>query len=336
MENKQNFKTFCCIDYPGYVQNEKEAIRTLGGLTRIQQTFQKKNSKFLLNFAPDNIFSKMLCSTTIEDPNERKEAGEDGKDPVKGDFSRDTLTTPNVSNNKSNELVSMPCLLMSFKKSSKPALIGKIKTIYTFQKIADFQYLPMNNVADKSLVASDKNAASITFSAFYDNFLFNNIQNYEYELRRNSIPQPFILPPFFSRFDDPVNYSFKSEPTKKKIADTPSSPQSSTGALIKSPEKEIKARKEDLDSNATATSENNSSNELTDNDKSFKGGDENSSELIRSMRQERSSQAILVAFKCKNIPNSMFILCIWGLNLSVLCPFLVFLGYEEIFLKFKF
>lgn len=309
MENKPTLKTFYCIDYPGCVENEKEAIRTLGGLNRIQQTFQKKSSKFLLNFTPDNIFSKMLCSTTIEDPNERKETGEDGKaESTKTDQNRETLTTPNISNSKSNELISMPCLLMSFKKTEKPAIIGKIKTIYTFQKIADFQYLPMNSASDKSSNATDKNTTSITFNAFYDNFLFNNIQNYEHELRRNSIPQPFILPPFFSRFDDPVNYAFRSEPTKKKIADEPGSSRAASSPT-KSPSKE-KASSKDLtekeDLNATANSENNSSNEQHDNDKSFKGAEENSSELIRSVRQERSSQAILVAFKCKNIPNSRF------------------------------
>ncbi len=35
-------------------------------------------------------------------------------------------------------------------------------------------------------------------------------------MRRNSIPQLFVLPPFFSRFDDPVNYAFRSEPFKKE------------------------------------------------------------------------------------------------------------------------
>lgn len=62
-----------------------------------------------------------------------------------------------------------------------------------------------------------ENEVSLQHSAFYENFKFNHIDNYEHDLRKNSIPQLYILPPFFSRFDDPVNYSFRSESVKKEI-----------------------------------------------------------------------------------------------------------------------
>lgn len=61
------------------------------------------------------------------------------------------------------------------------------------------------------------NGTSFQYTAFYDNFKFNHIDNYEYDLRKNSIPQLFVLPPFFSRFDDPINYAFRSETVKKEI-----------------------------------------------------------------------------------------------------------------------
>lgn len=57
---------YICVDYPGYVENDAEAIRTLGGIERIEQTFERKNRKLFLNFTPDNLFAKMLCSNTIE------------------------------------------------------------------------------------------------------------------------------------------------------------------------------------------------------------------------------------------------------------------------------
>lgn len=62
----------------------------------------------------------------------------------------------------------MPCLLMSVKKrkatlqDSNPKLetkvIGSIDRIYTFQKIADFQYLPMctSISANKSQATNEK------------------------------------------------------------------------------------------------------------------------------------------------------------------------------------
>ena len=61
------------------------------------------------------------------------------------------------------------------------------------------------------------NEFSFQFNAFYDNFKFDHIDNYEHDLRKNSIPQLYVLPPFFSRFDDPVNYAFRSEPVKKEL-----------------------------------------------------------------------------------------------------------------------
>lgn len=59
-------RQFICVDYPGYVENDEKAIRTLGGMDRIEQTFQRKTRKLFLNFTPDNLFSKMLCSNIIE------------------------------------------------------------------------------------------------------------------------------------------------------------------------------------------------------------------------------------------------------------------------------
>ena len=53
-----------------------------------------------------------------------------------------------------HDLITMPCLLISIKSlknssTNKPEfngkIIGSVGKIYTFQKIADFQYLPMNS-----------------------------------------------------------------------------------------------------------------------------------------------------------------------------------------------
>jgi hypothetical protein len=69
-----------------------------------------------------------------------------------------------------HDLVTMPCLLLSIKKKKKEVeqvdfiknlkfdakIIGQVDKIYTFQKIADFQYLPMcSNVVTKSNATTD-------------------------------------------------------------------------------------------------------------------------------------------------------------------------------------
>ena len=57
---------YICVDYPCFVENDDKAIRTLGGMERIEQTFQRRNRKLFLNFTPDNLFAKLLCSNIIE------------------------------------------------------------------------------------------------------------------------------------------------------------------------------------------------------------------------------------------------------------------------------
>ena len=116
---------FICVDYPGLVENESEAIRTLGGMNRIEQTFQRRNRKLFLNFNPDNIFSKMLCSAQIETPsNAKTNQNDDLSNPESSNLNdSDAQFVPKSSTSAStatnvNELISMPCLLMSIKKST--------------------------------------------------------------------------------------------------------------------------------------------------------------------------------------------------------------------------
>ena len=156
---------------------------------------------------------------------------------------------------------------------------------------------------------SAPSTSQYTYTSFYDNFLFNNIQDYDYEFRKSNLPQLFILPPFFSRFDDPVSYSFRSEPVSKRaIAAT------NRSATASNNNKSSQADSSSIES-AARRALNDSS--LLDNELDLSGvsgkDDTNSSELIRSMRQERTSQAYLVTFNCKEIPTS--ILFWWACNL---------------------
>lgn len=312
-------RSYICVDYPGYVKNDEKAILTLGGMDRIKQTFQRKNRKLFLNFQPDNLFSKMLCSDIIEttsqfnhNVNTSKFTNEDNETSNTKDEFENKLEEKNVvlsRNYLNHDLITMPCLLMRVKKKKKSSdkneksiltteIIGSIERIYTFQKIADFQYLPMYTSVSKqnsSEIKSEhnenkdenkKNEVSFHYNAFYDNFKFNHIDNYEHDLRKNSIPQLFVLPPFFSRFDDPVNYAFRSEPIKKEINKVKQ-------VLDDAEKKEQKTEGESEESDE----------EVFDDSEKKKSTPESNSGLIRSMRQERPSQAYLLAFNCNNIPE---------------------------------
>jgi len=141
---------------------------------------------------------------------------------------------------------------------------------------------------------SSSATTSFTFNAFYDNFLFNNIQNYDLELRKNTIPKLFILPPFFSRFDDPVSYSFKSE-TVKKVTNQKDVEEKEENSPKKS---NLKTQGANDSSQEISTTHPDNSDHSIDNETTS----EHNTELIRSMRQERSSQAILLTYKCDEIP----------------------------------
>jgi hypothetical protein len=359
-EDKQQptpLRKFICIDYPGVVENEAEAIRTLGGYDRIYQAFARKNSKILVNYTPDNIFSKMICSVQIDEPDSnndqdaassQNDAGEndlsDLHHDTSGQLSRDTTNLKN----KNTDFI-MPCLIMSVKKStSEPTkyeskIIGKVKKMYCFTKMADFQYLPMGNVSSKQTASNPDTAAAanlspksaaqtqFNYNAFYENFLFSNIDNYQQELKVNNLPQLFILPPFFSRFDDPINYAFRAEPNKKepteRLAAAIESSATQQGLekskLNKSSHSSDKSDKtfnsddsengvDDSDEDEMDDEANDSRNEKsgysTDNSEKKRavddGKDDSSSNLIRSRRQERSSQAVLVTYLCKEVPAS--------------------------------
>lgn len=323
MGTPSHLKTYLCIDYPALVKNESEAIRTLGGMQRLNQTFSRRNTKLLLNFTPDNIFSKMLCSSQINEIDEEattksskttsksesastssasaSAAAENNLDDdlldtssaIGGGHTTSHSNSANSSNMpRQNEFLSMPCLIMSVKKNSSQdnkfdvKIIAKVKKVYTFQKIADFQYLPMSchgmnrttpDDSTQDSASSSSSTKQYNYTSFYDNFLFNNIHDYKHEFERNNLPQLFILPPFFSRFDDPVSYSYRSE-TAKRIN---GSEAVTTVAVT---------------TTAAATSEG--------EDTSAVAAGKGDPELIRSMRQERSSQAILVTFKVNQIPTS--------------------------------
>jgi hypothetical protein len=174
-----------------------------------------------------------------------------------------------------------------------------------------------------SRTISDNNSTTtdIQTNAFYDTFRFNKIDDYEQDLLENELLTPndsnnislidhlYVLPPYFSRFDDPVNYSFKSEPNRKVAQRS----QPSTQPSKQSPKKRVDKEKETTinnnnddnkhDDNKNDDSITENENETQNKSLSDKDKDKDKNEsLLSSARVKRSSQAILVTFNCKEIP----------------------------------
>jgi hypothetical protein len=131
--------SFVCIDYPGFVENISKAIETLGGHDRIEQEFKRRHGKLLLNYTPDNIFAKMITSNLIDITNYQTAA-------TASLSNQNSERNMNLENNSS-----MPCFLMTVNKQNSKfnaKIVGKIKKIFTFRKIADFQVSNSNSNYD--------------------------------------------------------------------------------------------------------------------------------------------------------------------------------------------
>lgn len=148
MEKSSYLKSYLCIDYPALIKNESEAIRTLGGIQRLNQTFSRRNTKILLNFSPNNIFSKMLCSSQIDEIEEVLTSKKDSSDFIEKDNTDNLSSSINEVQNSSytrsinlsyiprqNDFLIMPCLLLSVKQKvtnttkCDTKVIGKIKKV---------------------------------------------------------------------------------------------------------------------------------------------------------------------------------------------------------------
>jgi hypothetical protein len=317
-------RMFACINYPGLVKNDEEAIRTLGGIERISAALSKRNGKLLLNFSPSNIFSKTLCSSsegTIG--SELSQTTVSSSQPQQQQLNSQSQSQAEMQISSQLEQSPMPSLVLSVrsksdKKITKAEVIGRVQKFLSFESIADFQYLPMmsrnihhHHHSSSQFSRPSTSTNSYTYTPFHHSFDFSSIGNYENDLRRSLIPpQLFILPTFFSRFNDAVNYSFRSEPTKRsELLKPQQSTKDINGSKSLSEKNEQKAITDKANSSKGALSsvtensideqEPGSSPKRAVKDKLHEDA---GSVLIKSLRQERSSQAVLVTYNCEKIP----------------------------------
>jgi hypothetical protein len=325
-------RVFVCVNYPGLVKNDTEAIRTLGGIERISAALSKRNGKLLLNFSPSNIFSKTLCSSSestigseLLSLSTTQASSSSQYQQLQNSQSQQSQAEVHAASSQLEHSL-MPSLLLcvrskSDKKITSVEIIGKVQKFLSFESIADFQYLPMmsrnvhhhhhhhHSTSHSGRPSTATN--SYTYTAFHHSFDFSSISNYENDLRRSMMPpQLFILPPFFSRFDDAVNYSFRSEPTKKsehqKLEQSNTIDTSGSKPSIEKNEPKTTTDKSNSSSKQGATtSEILGDEELVTSPKRAikdKSNEDPSNVLIKSLRQERSSQAVLVTYNCEHIP----------------------------------
>lgn len=121
MEIKKGDKipSLIVIEYPGRVENVDKMIETLGGPQDLSKAFAEKE-KLQLKFHPTSYYNKAIISN----------------EPVSGNDTTGMLLKVKIRRPKkpSQELKT---------EFLSAELVGTVSTIYKFNNIADFQYLPI-------------------------------------------------------------------------------------------------------------------------------------------------------------------------------------------------
>ncbi|XP_034231129.1 general transcription factor 3C polypeptide 5 [Thrips palmi] len=107
-------KSLVCIEYPGRVVNVDKMLNTLGGIRSISTAYCEKNRRLELRFRPDDVFCKPACGD---------------KHQVSA-----VLLKVKVRRKKTDDQVI----------STKARVVGKIRDVFKFNNLCDFQYLPMH------------------------------------------------------------------------------------------------------------------------------------------------------------------------------------------------
>ncbi|KAH9489474.1 General transcription factor 3C polypeptide 5 [Bulinus truncatus] len=163
-------RKFVCIEYPGVIKNVDRALNTLGGPQTICTCF-KENHRLELSFRPKDPYCKPVISSVFPSRN----------------------------------------LLLKIRRRPKPKsssdpgehfeyqleVMGAVDSIHKFDKMCDFQYLPVIKLPDGQY----KEILSVIQPKIDD-------EREEYLSRKT----PLFLPPYcFSRREVPTNFFFDNE-----------------------------------------------------------------------------------------------------------------------------
>ncbi|XP_067002330.2 general transcription factor 3C polypeptide 5 [Anabrus simplex] len=183
-------KQFICVEYPGVVVNEENMLRTLGGIHNISTAYLEKNRRLELRFRPDDVYSKPACgerqkktSLLIKIKVKRR------KRPLEPE-QQSTL-----HDSKDNACASTcdPSII-----SSEVIIMGRIDTIFRFENLCDFQYLPM------SLESNNKGP----MQCIYDTLMPSGIPPASWLSLKANL---FLPPAVFSRMDSMQTYLYRKE-----------------------------------------------------------------------------------------------------------------------------
>ncbi|GJQ67245.1 hypothetical protein Trydic_g8150 [Trypoxylus dichotomus] len=172
LSGKHDFSTkLVCIDYPGIVNNVEKMVETLGGMTEIEKNISIKRKMLNLKFRPEDKYSKPACSDLDKKP---------------GILVKLIPKESNVAGEQEYDY----------------EVVGITALTYSFNKLCDFQYLP--------LTTKEEENAESSLTYIYDQIIPKKVpEGKEWLFGTELDDMPFfLLPAIFSRFDNPSNHLY--------------------------------------------------------------------------------------------------------------------------------
>jgi general transcription factor 3C polypeptide 5 (transcription factor C subunit 1) len=179
-------KKLVCVRFPGWVENADKAVDCLGGIDKISETVippENRRPRMELKFRPSDVY----CKPTF---GERTDLN-------------GLLVKVKRKKNKTSENSE------KIEQPWKVEVIGYVETVYKFEAMCDFQYLPVTSASDQNKPTSFHNEVSLGCWKKSEDVLKPVTQ----------VADPLFVPPgMFSRFDRPALYFFRDK-TSTNLAD---------------------------------------------------------------------------------------------------------------------
>ncbi|XP_026327848.1 general transcription factor 3C polypeptide 5 [Hyposmocoma kahamanoa] len=155
-----------CVLFPGIVNNDEKALQCLGGIKNISQVYsQPKKKRLGLSYQPENPYVKRIFADTQT---------------AAGVLLKVRVKKKKVGSDVQREIIST-------------SIFGRVKKIYRFESMCDFQYMPVHREGKGSV------------QCLLDKILPSGRDSIDVM----STPCPLlIVPNSFTRSDKPISYAY--------------------------------------------------------------------------------------------------------------------------------
>ncbi|XP_045195557.1 general transcription factor 3C polypeptide 5-like [Mercenaria mercenaria] len=157
---------FICVEHPALVRKPEKAISTIGGIKNLEKIYGDPMKRLPLQWRPEDFYCKATYGDRIKASNLlmkvcRRRRKSDGKEEY------------------------------------EVKVLGIVETVYKFQAMVDFQYLPVKTKKDG------------TYESIYEKVCLNKLVPLK-EYMNQDVPL-YIPPMMFARVDKPCDFQYKQE-----------------------------------------------------------------------------------------------------------------------------